>query len=254
MEEAVNYKKINKKVKIILRVNECDERKNTNHINQIFIQNINFADQVVFVSEWLKNLYVNKGVSTFNINVIRSAAESKIFYPVSNNIDFSRPLEIVTHHWSANKNKGFNIYKLLDSYLKIPEIKKNFSFNFIGNKPNFFYFKNTKYTKPKHGTELADLLRKNHIYITGTINEPAGMHFIEGMSCGLPILYIKSGGTTEYCSNYGIDYNEGNLIERLFKIKDNYKSYYQSVSKFQYTDKLMNTSYIELFKKTLINV
>ena len=49
MLEALEYKKnINKHVKIFLRVNDCDERKNTNHVNDIFIENSKFAYKVIF--------------------------------------------------------------------------------------------------------------------------------------------------------------------------------------------------------------
>ena len=48
MLEALEYKKkINKHVKIFLRVNDCDERKNTNHVNDIFIENSKFAYKVI---------------------------------------------------------------------------------------------------------------------------------------------------------------------------------------------------------------
>ena len=47
MAEALEYKRnINKNVKIFLRVNDCDERKNTNHVNDIFIENSKFANKV----------------------------------------------------------------------------------------------------------------------------------------------------------------------------------------------------------------
>ena len=60
MLEALEYKNINKHVKIFLRVNDCDERKNTNHVNDIFIENSKFAYKVIFVSDWLKSIYFKR--------------------------------------------------------------------------------------------------------------------------------------------------------------------------------------------------
>ena len=42
--------------------------------------------------------------------------------------------------------------------------------------------------------ELADELKKHHIYVTASVNEPSGNHHIEAAQCGLPILYLDSGG------------------------------------------------------------
>ena len=60
---------------------------------------------------------------------------------------------------------------------------------------------------PLAGIELASKIKEHHIYVTGSINEPSGNHHIEGAQCGLPLLFINSGGIVEYCKNYGIQFN-----------------------------------------------
>ena len=50
---------VNDKAIVIHRINECDERKNTNYVNKYIIEANKIADQTIFVSEWLKNIYVN---------------------------------------------------------------------------------------------------------------------------------------------------------------------------------------------------
>jgi hypothetical protein len=251
IEEAREYKKKRKNTKIILRVNECDERKNTNHINEIFIKSASDSDMIIFVSDWLKSLYINHGMKNENIDVIRSSADRNIFFPNNEKIYKKDILQIVTHHWSSNKNKGFDLYKSLDKYLGIPEIKRNFTFHYIGNKPKLFFFRNSQYTKPTYGKNLGDLLRNSDIYLTASINEPAGMHFIEGISSGLPVLYVKSGGTTEYCSEIGIDFNENNLIEKLFEMKNNFKELKKKCLENQHSFSLMNETYSKLFIKVM---
>ena len=54
-------------------------------------------------------------------------------------------------------------------------------------------FINTKVISPISGKKLAEELRSQDFYITGSINEPSGNHHIEA-ACGLPIMYINSGG------------------------------------------------------------
>ena len=70
--------------------------------------------------------------------------------------------------------------------------------------------------KPLYGVELADELKKNHLYITGSIFEPSGNHHIEAGQCGLPILYIKSGGTSEYCDGLVFHTQKTILKKKLF--------------------------------------
>ena len=47
---------------------------------------------------------------------------------------------------------------------------------------------------PVGGAELAALLRKCHVYVTASQHEPGGMHFIEGLQCGLPLIFHEDGG------------------------------------------------------------
>ena len=42
-----------------------------------------------------------------------------------------KPLKIVTHHWSNNINKGFDIYKYLDDLLDNKRWKKRIRFTIL---------------------------------------------------------------------------------------------------------------------------
>ena len=55
VENYLNY--INGKTLVAHRVNECDERKNTNYVNKYLIEANKVADYTVFVSTWLKDIY-----------------------------------------------------------------------------------------------------------------------------------------------------------------------------------------------------
>ena len=247
MIDALNYKKkINKNVKIYMRVNDCDERKNTSHVNKIFLDNSLYADKVIFVSDWLKDIYLSIGINKKKSITIRSAANSSIFYPSAKRTNKNK-IKIVTHHWSANKNKGFDLYKKLDNYLSIDELKDNFEFLIIGNKPFFYNFKNSIYFKPMTDHKIAKILRNCDVYLTGSRNEPAGMHFLEGLASGLPILYLESGGTTEYCKDYGLAISENNLLEKIFEIKRTYSLHRNKLDK-SYTkmDQIMLNKYYKI--------
>ena len=64
-------------------------------------------------------------------------------------------------------------------------------------------FKSSNYIEPLQGSDLADELKKRYIP-NSSINEPSGNHHIEGAQCGLPLLFINSGGVAEYCKDYGL--------------------------------------------------
>ena len=56
-----NYLKYkNNNAIVVHRINECDERKNTNNVNEYLIDVNKSADYTVFVSNWLMNLFENQ--------------------------------------------------------------------------------------------------------------------------------------------------------------------------------------------------
>ena len=79
-----------------------------------------------------------------------------------------------------------------------------------------FHFRNTKLIDPKSGQALADELKKNNFYITGTLNEPSGNHHIEALMWPFP-MYIDSGGVKEYCDGFGLEYKIENLKKKNFR-------------------------------------
>ena len=53
---------VNGGVKVVQRINECDERKGTENINTFYLEASNSADKVVFVSSWMESIYLNLGM------------------------------------------------------------------------------------------------------------------------------------------------------------------------------------------------
>ena len=239
---------------VVHRINECDERKNTNFVNQYLINANKVADHTVFVSNWIKNLYLNQGISKKGMSVILAGADRSIFnFENTNNWDYSGPLKIVTHHWGANWNKGFEIYQQLDKMLELPEWKDKIEFQYIGNLPPKFKFKNSLHTEPLSGIEMAQELKKNHLYLTASLNEPSGNHHIEAAQCGLPLLYINSGGIPEYCEGYGIEFNNLNFQEKLLEAFNSYEAIKDKVLKYKGDAEIMSKKYEELFLKLFEN-
>ena len=248
-KEITKYKNtLNSKVKIVHRINECDERKGTEGLNK-FIYNANkCADATVFVSNWIKNLYFNQGYETNNSSVILSGSNPEIFNSVnSKKLEEEEKLSIVTHHWGGNWNKGFDVYEKLDLMLTDKKFSDLYSFTYIGNVPKNFRFQNSKLVSPLSGMDLASELKKNHVYITASLNEPSGNHHIEAALCGLPILYIDSGALPEYCNGYGIEFNINNLDAKLIDIRKRYFYIKNNLDKYPHKASNMSKEYETLF-------
>ena len=243
---------INKDCLVVHRINECDERKQTNYVNKYLINANKVADETIFVSNWLKNLYLTQGIKSNNLNVIMAGADSEIFNSHEKKVwDKNTKLKLVTHHWGANWNKGFDTYVKIDQMLNLQEWKNIIEFTYIGNLPKNFEFNNTNVVKPLSGKILSDKIKENHIYVTGSINEPSGNHHIEGAQCGLPLLYLDSGGTPEYCEGFGIKYETQNFQLKLKEIVDKYDYYENNMINYPFNANKMCSEYLELFEKII---
>tara|TARA_B100000900_G_scaffold416277_1_gene450940 strand:- start:17904 stop:18977 length:1074 start_codon:yes stop_codon:yes gene_type:complete len=246
-EDIKKYKKfVNPNVVVIQRINECDERKGTDYINQYYLDASDCADHVIFVSNWLKNIYINFGMSASKTSVIMSGADEKIFNKSGLSQFKQEKIKFVTHHWSNHSNKGFDVYKKFDDMLS-QEQYQNLEFTYIGNVPNNVNFYNTKVQSPLSGNLLAEEIKKNNIYITASKNEPSGNHHIEAAQCGLPILYFNSGGIPEYCDGYGVKF-DNNFEDKLLEIIKDFEIYKDKLKEYPYSAEVMCLEFYETFK------
>jgi hypothetical protein len=193
---------------VVQRINECDERKGTRHMNDALARAHYAADFTVFVGAWLVGLPVWRRHLRSPHAVIRNGADTALFNATNYRAWTGEgPLRLVTHHWGGNWMKGFDIYAALDAMLADPAWRDRIAFTYIGNLPAGFRFANTRYVPPLDGAALAAELAAHHAYVTGSINEPGGNHQNEGALCGLPLLYRNSGSLPEYCNGFGVAFD-----------------------------------------------
>lgn len=247
----LNY--VNSQTLVVHRINECDQRKGTSGLNEFIIKANSCADKTVFVSKWLQALYEEMGQNNSN-TVIMSGSDKRVFnnhgYKKWNGID---KVKIVTHHWGNNWNKGFDIYSELDDLLGTDKYKNKIDFTYIGNLPNNFKFLNSKHIMPISGIPLAREIKANHIYLTASKNEPSGNHHIEAAQCGLPILYLNSGGMPEFCKNFGVMFEITNFEEKLNHIIKNYYYIEKNMKLYPFDAIKMSKEYLHLFNTMLKN-
>ena len=245
--------KINNQTLVVHRINECDERKNTKNVNKTLLEANKVADATIFVSTWLMKLFLSIGINDKNASVIYAGADENIFNS-KGRVEYSNKnkLKIITHHWGNNWNKGFDIYSKLDDLIGTSEWSEKIEFSYIGNLPKNFNFKNSNYIPPLDGLELASELKKHHLYITASLNEPSGNHHIEAAQCGLPILYLNSGGIPEYCDGYGVSFTD-DFEEKLSLIISEYETHKIKMKDYPFNSEKMCEDFLDLFNDLVNN-
>ncbi len=244
----------NSNVLVVHRVNECDERKGTWGMNAMLRIANKCADHTVFVGNWLTTIPAWRRHRRKSHSVILNGADEAVFNSNGkSNWDGKSPLRIVTHHWSNHWNKGFEVYKRLDDILDDPSWRKLIAFTYIGNLPAGFKFRNTQVLDPMDGFLLAAEIKRNHAYITGSINEPGGNHQVEAGSCGLPILYRESGCMPEYCEGFGFGFEGATFEGALNKLFVQYQEVSSRMASWNNKSSVMCEAYHALFKNLLEN-
>jgi glycosyltransferase involved in cell wall biosynthesis len=247
VSEIKKFKQKHPSVKCIHRINECDQRKATNFMDDLLHQANEVADFTVFISHWLRDYFIDRWFDPVRPHcVIQNGADSKIFYPTEINI--YKPgdvMRVVTHHWSNNWMKGFKVYQAVDQMIASGELE-GFALTVIGRWPEELNWLSTTNYPPVNGAKLAGLLRQHHLYLTASLWEPCGMHHIEGAQCGLPLIYHEDGGgIVEFGERYGIGFR--NDVKRaLIGACQNYQALRDSVMKSAPSGAEMCSSYEEV--------
>jgi glycosyltransferase involved in cell wall biosynthesis len=177
------------------------------HIHSV---NQTFADKTIFQSYYSMRKHLDLGLEFKNPVVILNAADPEIFHS-RGRIEFSRnrKIRLLASSWSDNVNKGAAVYRWLDENLDW----EWFELTFVGRSP--IPFKNINMIPPVTSNEMANLFRSHDIYITASKNDPCSNSLIEALSCGLPAIYLKSGGHPEIVGNAGHGFDTAEEIPAM---------------------------------------
>jgi hypothetical protein len=231
-QHMLDYKNTNK-IKILQRVGDLGTHGKP-ELFSIVKKTVETSDWIIFPSEWAKNFL---GFSGNNFSIIKNKPK-KIFHNFKSIKKIEKPIKIVTHHWSNNPKKGFEIYRYIDENIKNDS---DLEFSYIGRLPANLEFKRIKHIPPLVDTDIAKQLQNNHIYVTASQEEAGANHVLEAMACNLPILYDVNGGSiNEYVSSAGIAFDgKINFFEKLKELIENYQDFKKSLE--NYTDTVDQT-------------
>ncbi len=184
------------------------------------------AEKTIFQSRYSLEKHLELGMEFRNPVVILNAADPEIFHPQGRSIfSRNRKIRLVAASWSSNLNKGAPVYRWLDESLDW----ERFEFTFVGSSP--IRFKNIRMIPPLDSYSLAKLMREHDIYITASKNDPCSNSLIEALSCGLPAIYLQSGGHPEIVKQAGAGFEAAEQIpELLNQVVDGYESFQSRIS------------------------
>lgn len=251
-KDIAEYKERNPDVRVMHRVNECDQRKNTDFMDKILAEANVLADYTVFISEWVRDYHAKRWFDTSRPNSsIYNGADPVVFHPVkSAQFTGDEPFRLVTHHWSDNWLKGFKIYKEVDDLIFAGELKDT-ELWVIGRWPESIEWRAARTFPPTVGSDMADKLRKCHAYITASVWEPCGMHHVEGAQCGLPLIYHEDGGgIVEAGEKYGVGFKD-DVKTAISKMRTDYKTYRKRLFNNMPSGDKMCLEYTEIIQRFL---
>lgn len=222
-DEITAYRRAHPRVRVLHRVNECDQRKATTFMDPLLAEANKNADHTTFIAEWLRDYHTARWFDAARPHsVIYNGADPAIFHPIgATTWKPGEPFRLVTHHWSDNPLKGFDVYEQVDAWIadgKLP----GFEFWVVGRWPQNIRWRAAKTIAPLSGNALASVLRQCHGYLTASRWEPCGMHHIEGAQCGLPLAaHRDGGGIVEAAERYGVLFGD-DYLERLVGFRERY--------------------------------
>jgi len=151
---------------------------------------------------------------------------------------------LVASAWSDNENKGKYFYQFLDENLDFDK----YEFTFIGRIK--YQFKNSKYISPQSSVKLAEILREQDIFISASLNDPCANSILEALSCGLPVVYLNSGGHPELVREGGKSFeNKDDILNSIDLVAGNYDDYRKNIKVKTFEE--IGKQYVEFFKKMM---
>jgi len=196
--------------------------------HRTFVINNALADGTIFQSTWCEQETKHLGMQKQQFEtIIMNAPDNTTFNANGSPQELENPIRLIAVSWSNNPRKGFHFYKELDDRLDF----STHQMTFVGRTP--FTFKNITVKKAMPSRELAEELKRHHIFVTASQTEPCSNALIEALSCGLPAIALNSGGHPEILQEGGELFTD---IESFFSalrlVRMNYTLYKSSLPVF----------------------
>ena len=200
--------------------------------DQCFAWNAEFASVTVFQSKWSLEHNLALGYMPVNPVIIPNAADPEIFH-AQGRMPFSRSrrIRLISTSWSSNPGKGADTYKWIEEHLDWDR----FEYTFVGR--SSVQFSRILHIPPTPSSELANLLRQHDLFIIASRNDPCSNSLVEALTCGLPALFLSSGGHPELVGEGGLPFNTvDEILPQLDRLVAGYEQFQACVVAPQISD------------------
>ncbi|CAG1001507.1 hypothetical protein PHYC_02921 [Phycisphaerales bacterium] len=182
--------------------------------------NARYATATVIQSWHTMSRLAALGFRPVNPVLILNACDPAIFKRSERLNGPGERLRVIATSWSPNPGKGAAIYQWLDANLDF----SRYELTFVGNCP--VPLRNIRVLPPHPSEQLAALLQQHDVYLTASRNDPCSNALIEALACGLPAVYLDSGGHPELAQFGGLPFTRPDELPVIFeRLRDNYNLY-----------------------------
>ena len=173
--------------------------------------NRRFADATVVQSRYSLEKHAELGLELRSPVLIPNAPDPEIFHPPAAwNALEGRRLRVIATSWSDNPRKGADVLEWLDGHLDEDELEVTFA----GRTET--KFERIRFVGPLASQELAELLRAQDVYLAASRDDPSSNALLEGLACGLPAAFLRSGGHPELVGEGGLGFDDAEELPELF--------------------------------------
>ncbi len=173
--------------------------------------NHEFADLTVVQSRYSLETQRELGFEFRDPVVIPNAVDPAIFFPPTEprHPFAGRKIRLISTSWSDNPNKGAATYKWLEEHLDW----SRFDYTFVGR--SAIGFERIASVPPVASERVAELLREHDVFVFASLHESCSNALLEALACGLPALYVTSGGNAEIAGDSGLAFSRAEELPEL---------------------------------------
>jgi glycosyltransferase involved in cell wall biosynthesis len=174
------------------------------------------ADTTILQSRYSLEKHRELGLELRNPVVIHNSVDPAIFHPPAEREPLEgRRLRVVTTSWSDNPRKGSDVLTWLDRNLDFDA----YELTFAGRTQQLF--ERIRVVAPLPSEPLADLLRTQDVFLAPSRDDPCSNALLEGLACGLPAVFLRSGGHPELVGDAGVGFDRAeDLPAALERLRD----------------------------------
>ena len=161
------------------------------------------ANATVFQSRYSLEKHRELGLELRAPVVIPNAPDPAIFHRPAERAPLAgRKLRVIATSWSMNRRKGGDVLAWLDEHVD----HDRYEVTFAGQTE--VPFDRIRVIGPLASGPLAELLREQDVYLAASRDDPCSNALLEALACGLPAVFLRSGGHPELVGEGGIGFEE----------------------------------------------